>query len=360
MTMKSYVVGRETKAMLTQSSSWGTVSSGGDGLLFENASFKWEQAQNEIILSNSYWKERLEPGQISCSIEINQPFMFNDLRCLAMTMGYAGYSAPQEKTEGMGDYLHQLVPSTTTGDLFATLACKRAEGIYSVFPSCAFQGFEISGSTDPNRIMIKHMGLADTAINGAAGIADVEFSNLSYAYDQRAYFRNLKVYIADADGTPITTDDEITNLIKSIHFSFNRTLSKDYTNTSGNSIESPVEESAPGISLKLGLIRKDAILSTFFNDRMAATRKQIVCEVVAGPANPAEGSPHENARLTIEIPAAVVVSDNFVGFDGMDRQSGEVGFDILAPESTSASMPFAEPFRISIVNNLSSRAISQP
>jgi hypothetical protein len=348
--MKDYIVGRETIAMFARGSTWGEPAAGSQGLLFEDASLQWNQQSTPLHLANSYWTNHTEQGPVRCSLEITQPFFFNDLRGLTGALGNLAYDGPAEINTGAGDYKHQIRPSTSIEGCFFTLAMQRAEGIFNVYPSCKLTGFEISGTVDPNRLKIKYYITADTMINHTAGIDPALFTSLQYPSDKQAYFKDCNFYLNGSETSQLDESDKITNLVSGFRFIFKRSMTMDYTNSSGLQIEEPLDDAAPEIKLELSLAYKDAFISRLFDGRGTASMNKMLLEITGGPASPEANS--EKARVTLKIPNLLVTNDNYAEFSGMDRQKSEVSFTALAKTKTSVpGMDFDEPFMMEIVNN---------
>lgn len=357
--MKNYIVGRETMAFLAQASQWGTAVEGSTGLLFQEAAINWNQELAPLELNDSWWQQELEEKNITCSLELTQPFMFNHLEPLSLGLGLTGYDSPVEQTEAEGDYLHVVRPGSDLQGLFATVAMKRASAIYNVFPSCAVSGFELSGVTDPNHLTIKYFLAADTVVNGLDGISASAFDSLTYNDEQRAYFRKCRFYLADQSAGDLTQSDEITNLVSSFSFSFKRNFTTDYTNSSGLRMEEPVEDGPPEIIIKLSLIYKNQQGSDLFNDRLTGAAKKLRIENIGAPLFSDAGYAGADASFIIDFPHVRIEKDTFTDYSGLGRQGLDVTFRCLAPAGSGvAGMPFSEPFQFSIVNQHAARVIS--
>lgn len=175
----------------------------------------------------------------------------------------------------------------------------------------------------------------------------------------RAYFRNLKVFINDQSAATLDTGDEISSLLTGVEFNCQRNLAQDYTNTSGLSMEEPVEDGMMEITCRLDLRTQDATGSALFDDLVNSTQKKLKLEVSGAAASSATGTV-ANASFMIECPHVRVGEDDFPNTSGEGRQSNSLTLRVLGAASASDApgMDFDEPFRLTVVNNQSTKQIS--
>lgn len=363
MAISGSVVGREVVAIMVQSGqSWNTEdTSAGTALYAEDFGLSYSQALDDVPINAGIWQREVDNGTIAAEVNYSAPLEFDEIRGLAGMLGDGSYVTMAETNSGKGDWIHIIKPSGDNFGDFFTFAVQKGNDIINVVPSLKFTGFTLSGQASPNRMMISYSAIGSKVDNASTGITANDFASPSYLTGNggRAYFRNLSVFINDQSAATLDTVDEISNLITGIEFSSQRALSQDYTNTSGLSMEEPVEDGMMETTCRLDFRTQDSTGSGLFDDLVAGTKKKLKLQVTGNAASSATGSV-ANASFTVECPHVRVGEDDFPNLSGEGRQTNSLTLRVLGAVTTSdaSGMPFTEPYKVTVVNNQSSKQVT--
>jgi hypothetical protein len=365
MAISGSVVGREIVVLLKQGATWGTeVTMGtgnGYGIYAEDWGLSFSQPLDDVPINTGVWGQEVDQGVISAALNPQMPITFDEIRLFAGVLGDGSYDTPAEVNAGKGDYQHIIYPSGDNFGDFWTIGIQKGNSIVQTIPSWKPTGFTISSTASPNRCMVQFQGVGNTVENNSSVITATAFTGVSYITGPsgRAYFRNARIYINDQTAATLATVDEISNLITSFEFTFNRNLSQDYTNTSGLKMEEPVEDGMVDVTAVLNFRNQDSTGSALFDDLTNGQKKKLKIAISGAAATSATGTV-ENAGFTLECPNVRVGDNDFPNVSGTGRQTSTFNLRALGAVAAgdAPGMDFLQPFKLTVVNAQSAKQVS--
>lgn len=359
MTVNGSILGRETVALISRGNQWGVENPVAKGLFLLEDGISYSQEMLPWQENGSVWQMDRDPGTITTGLDFRQYLRFDDLRGIAYTLGGSAYQTPVEINAGKGDYRHIIDPSADNYSDFASIAFKKGTMIQS-FPSVKFAGFTVTGQVNPGRMEIKYHTFANNLITNSTSFTTLTFDSPDYPVGNGGilFFRNLKIWIKDRDGTAFDLSDLLSNSLTNFEFSFQRQLAGDYTNTSGMEIEEPVEDGIAESDINLSFRNLDSDIQNFFDTWKSNGRYKMRIEITGAAASEATGDVSP-ATIKIDLPNVSVERAEPGVYSGPGRIAASASFKALAlpQEITVAEMPFNQPFRLEAVNNQAVKAI---
>jgi hypothetical protein len=354
----SNITGRETVAYYANGSTWGTESTSGEGLKLIADGLSFKQQMTAVEENDSTWLKEYDQEKREAAFNCKQLLSFDDIRCIAQVLGTADYQAVTELNAGQADYQHEIFPAAENSGDFATMAIKKGDVIQTL-PSVKFAGFTLTGKASPNRIEASYKGIASALLNSSSQIVAASFDSLVTPTGPggRGYFRSFEVALNSQSDAALDAADNLKNAITGFDFAVQRKLIGDYTNDSGLEIEEPVEDGYLEATLTLQIRNLDGLLDGLYTDWLDGVAKKLMFSISGGPASSSGGSVADSL-FKIEAPKALIHDVDFGAYSGPGRIGGAVTFKLLGSDSTVAGMAFDQPFKLTVINNQSQKAIN--
>ena len=361
MAISGSIVGREVAAFFTQGAEWGTEATAaaeGSGIFIVEDGLSLSQSLDYLEENASAFQRGADLGTISAALNLRQNLRYDDLRGMALALGDGAYATPTEVNAGKGDYEHVIYPAEDNEGDFACVALKKGE-LVQVAPSVKFAGFTLEAQPSPQRVSVSFETRANAVRNDSTAITASQFEGLTApgGAGGRAFFRQVRVYINDQSAATLATGDEV--FVSGLTFSFRRTLTEDYTNSSGLEAAEPVEDGYPEATCVLQQPSFGAEQDGYLGDWLSKTAKKLKIEFKGSAATEATGTVADDT-LRIEAPHALVESMEPGPYRGPGRIPATVSFRLLGAESTSDApgMTFVQPFRLTAINSQGAKAVS--
>ncbi len=360
----SSVTGRESTSYWKQGAVWGTAVDGGAGMLLMEDGLEIDNALSGVEENNSAWMKDMDLAPSTAAFNYKQNLRYDDIRSMACVLGTADYAAPAEENVGKGDYKHTIYPATQTEGVYATFAQRKKSASTTVVQtanSLKYAGFTLTGNPSPGRFEMAYNTFADTIDNASATITDSDFTSLTIPSGNggRAFFRNMAFLMNDQSGATLATGDAVSNAITSLEFSYQRSLAADYTNTSGNTIEEPCEDSFGEAIVTLEMRNLDSVLDGYYTDWKAGTTKKFKFTITGAAATTATGTVAA-ASFIVSAPKAFITNVDYGAYTGPGRLAGKITLQLMGTETTgdSSGMAFLQPFQVEVINAQTAEVIT--